>query len=455
MSHITDGDLHAYLDQALDAYEPSESERIRAHLESCAACAQRLDAARALRERAAGILGGAEPGAVPLASLEELKARAVATGGPTDGTSRSRFSWRSPYAIGLGWAATIALALWTGYSVKDFALNPSGRPPAVLAPVRELDAVSAVEQPAELDEKADQLPASKLESEALGLLSSGGSERGGSKEAGTPAAADRVSPDVSAALRADQPERKTQRRNRDEFRPAERGAAEPARRVARPSAPVAFDDAPANEEHRIVGTVVHAETGLPLAGAQVVVEGMAIGTLTDEEGRFAIPNAPAGDQSVRVVMLGFAQANDTVTIGPNEPADITFELSPSLVALDAMVVTANRAAALGEPLVPDLEVRRNDRVELPGMGQGMLIVQILPSGGDLELWRLTASELAVASPGTDVEDRAAEITAYFKNSLPPGWSMAVLERRDGYLVARAPLPQEELDALVERVPDGG
>lgn len=89
------------------------------------------------------------------------------------------------------------------------------------------------------------------------------------------------------------------------------------------------------------------------------------------------------------------------------------------------------------------------------MGQGMLIVQILPTGGDLELWSLATSELAAASPGTDLEDRAAEITAYFRNSLPRGWSMAVLERPGGYLVARAPLPQAELDALMERVPDGG
>lgn len=422
MSHITDGDLHAYLDQALDAYGPSEPERIRAHLESCAACAQRLDAARALRERATGILGGAGPGAVSLASLEELKARAAATGGPAARTSRSRLSWRSPYAIGLGWAATITLALFAGYSVKDRAPNPSGRRPEALAPAQELDAVSAVEQPAGLDERADQFPASKREAKALGLLSSGGAVRGGAAVAGVPAdtlakidtdrdvaavderRAERaalVSPrEAPAALRADQPDQERQRRNRDEFRAAERIAAERARRVARPAVPAAFDDAPANEARRIVG-------------------------------------------------------NDTVTIGPDEPADVTFELSPRLVESDAMVVTASRAAGLGEPLVPDLELRRIDRVELPGMGQGMLIVQILPTGGDLELWSLATSELAAASPGTDLEDRAAEITAYFRNSLPRGWSMTVRERPGGYLVARAPLPQEELDVLMDRVPDGG
>ena len=598
MSHITDGDLHAYLDQALDAYAPAEAERIRAHLETCSDCAQRLEEERALHQRASGILGGADPGALQLASLEELEARAAATGGRTDNTPRSGFSWRSPSAIGMGWAATIALALWTGYSVKDFAPNPSVRPspPAVLEPRREMDAVSAAEQPAELDDEADKSPDAKLEAEALELLSSGVAVvRGGAAGSGAAAefdrdrnlaavdertpertAADPVSPpQVLAGLRADQPEQERQHRIRDEFRPVER-AAEQARRVPPPAAPASltFDDSPANEASRIVGTVVHAETGAPLAGAQVVVEGTAIGALTNEEGRFVIANAPAGDQSVRVVMLGFAQANDTVTIGPDEPADVTFELSPKMMELSGLVVEASRrpearrelgntvgrimgdsvavasvdsiaaqARALdarsdvisilganslalsddplvyvdgvlmkiagtddlnddsrpgretsrlgdlkpndiqsievlkgpvaselygtaaangvllittksGSATVSGLEVRRVDLVELPGMGRVTRIVQTLPNGGDLELWPLADTELAAASPGTDPEDRVAQITDYFKNSLPRGWSMVVQEREGGYLVARAPLSEAELEALMERVPDG-
>jgi len=88
------------------------------------------------------------------------------------------------------------------------------------------------------------------------------------------------------------------------------------------------------------------------------------------------------------------------------------------------------------------------------MGQTTLIVQTLPKGGDLELWSVSASQLATASPATAPEDRIVQITAYFGNSLPRGWSMTVQERPGGYLVARAPLPQAELDALLARLPDG-
>ncbi len=395
MSHITDGDLHAYLDQALDAYAPVEAERIRGHLESCADCAKRLEAERALRERATGILGAADPGTPSLASLEELKARAAATAGPIDRSSKSRFSWRSPYAIGMGWAATIALALWTGYSVKDFVPNPSGRPPVALEPMRELDAVSANDQGAGPDEKADQFRASRLEAEVSAQMSSAESVRGGAEGAGAPA-------DVVAEAGQDQDlavdEGRQRLRRANAARPervdaAVRNEAAPAAQP-RPPAPTVFEDSPVNRSRGVAGKVLDARK-----------------TLEQEE--------------------------------PQEGA----------MAVDGMLlITAERGFG-GVP--PGLEMGRVDVVELPGMGQATLAVYILPDGGDLELWSLTASALAAASPRTDPEDRAAEITAYFRNSLPTGWSMTVQVRPDGYLVARAPLPQAELDALMERVPGGG
>ena len=527
MSHITDGDLHAYLDQALDAYAPAEAERIRAHLESCGDCAQRLDAERALRERATEILGGADSGTVPLASLEELEARAAATAGPTDRASKSRFSLRSPYAIGMGWAATIALALWTGYSVKDFAPNPSGRrsPPAVLEPRRELDAVSTDEQPAELETKADKFRVSEVEDAALRQLSSAGRVRGG--DAGASASADAVAePEQDQDFSLEEERRR--RRVADAELPERIAAAlrKEAARVGRPTAPASelFADVRANEAHRLSGTVIDAETGLPLAGAQVVVTGTNRGTLTNQDGRYVVSDVPAGQYELRAVVLGFSQQTKSITISDDRAVVADFDLSASAVQLDR--ITANvldseeqRARELGasnrqitnedipaasitsledvlagrpeglvldglrdstdtgqkigiggadsislanEPLlfvggsvrVPDLEILRTDRVELPGMGQSTLIVQILPNGGDLELWSLTASSLAAPPPSIELEDRIAQITAYFRNSLPRGWSMAVLERPGGYLVARAQLPQAELDALMERVPEG-
>ncbi|MCL7971689.1 MAG: hypothetical protein M8866_06310 [marine benthic group bacterium] len=115
MSHISEGDLHAWLDGAIPE-ESEEASAFREHLATCAECEGRLDEERALREEAAGILDSARPvGDAP--PFEDLVARAD-TGGTSPagaGAARERLrrGWWSTQR--LGWAATIVLALGAGW----------------------------------------------------------------------------------------------------------------------------------------------------------------------------------------------------------------------------------------------------------------------------------------------------------------------------------------------------
>jgi iron complex outermembrane receptor protein len=54
----------------------------------------------------------------------------------------------------------------------------------------------------------------------------------------------------------------------------------------------------------ITGTVVDGTTSRPLVGAQVLIEGTDIGSLTDNRGRFLILNSPAASVTLRVIMIG-------------------------------------------------------------------------------------------------------------------------------------------------------
>ncbi len=117
MSHVDEGMLHAYLDHA---DRPSgEWRAVEDHLASCADCRQRLDDARALRERAAVILEASGPAAVPVPPFDTVLARA---GGKAP---------RRVLGIGrlraLGWAASIALAVGVGWMARG-ALNPLRSP---------------------------------------------------------------------------------------------------------------------------------------------------------------------------------------------------------------------------------------------------------------------------------------------------------------------------------------
>jgi TonB-linked SusC/RagA family outer membrane protein len=102
-------------------------------------------------------------------------------------------------------------------------------------------------------------------------------------------------------------------------------------------APAALE---AQDRGTITGTVVEQGTGRPLPGVQVRVSGTPLGTLTNQQGRFLIPNVPTGTREVRANLIGFGSAARTVAIAAGETQTVTLELTPTAVELDAVVVTA-------------------------------------------------------------------------------------------------------------------
>ena len=93
--------------------------------------------------------------------------------------------------------------------------------------------------------------------------------------------------------------------------------------------------APVSAQNTITGTVVDGSTQRPLGGAQVLVEGTELGSLTDNRGRFLILNSPSATVTVRVVLIGYLEATATVS---SEQA-VTIEMQETAISLDEIVVT--------------------------------------------------------------------------------------------------------------------
>ena len=116
----------------------------------------------------------------------------------------------------------------------------------------------------------------------------------------------------------------------------------------------------AQETGTVTGTVTDQTTGQPLVGAQMVVAGTNRGTLTNSEGRYSLANVPAGERQIRAVIIGYGQSTQTVTVPAGGSVTADFQLAPSAVELEAVVVNVvtgreQRARELGSK-VANIEV---------------------------------------------------------------------------------------------------
>jgi TonB-linked SusC/RagA family outer membrane protein len=95
----------------------------------------------------------------------------------------------------------------------------------------------------------------------------------------------------------------------------------------------------AQQTGTIRGVVQDAASLQPVPAAQVVVEGVRLGGVTDAQGRFLILNVPAGEHVVRVEILGYAPATQTVQVAPGATATANFRVASEAIALQEVVVT--------------------------------------------------------------------------------------------------------------------
>jgi hypothetical protein len=97
---------------------------------------------------------------------------------------------------------------------------------------------------------------------------------------------------------------------------------------------------------KVIGTVTDLDTGQPLVGAQVVVEGTNLGNVTNEDGYFFINNVPVGIQNLTAQYLGYQTTTNQQRILAGQTMTLDFQLSSEVVQAEGIVATIER-----EPLV--------------------------------------------------------------------------------------------------------
>ncbi len=112
----------------------------------------------------------------------------------------------------------------------------------------------------------------------------------------------------------------------------------------------------------IAGTIIDIQTGKPLFGVNVIIEGTLLGAATDMDGYFRIERIPPGEYRLIVTMIGYKKNSEKqFRITPNHETEINFQLEPTVLKQPTLIVTASKRKQLIENASTTVDVidRRN------------------------------------------------------------------------------------------------
>ncbi|MCH2464760.1 MAG: TonB-dependent receptor plug domain-containing protein, partial [Gemmatimonadetes bacterium] len=104
-------------------------------------------------------------------------------------------------------------------------------------------------------------------------------------------------------------------------------------------------DTAAQNTGTVTGLVLDNTVQIPLAGAQMTVDGTPIGGLVNNTGRYLLLNVPAGEQSITAQIIGYSTVTVTVTVTAGETVTADFNLRQEAVSLEGVIVTGTAGAA--------------------------------------------------------------------------------------------------------------
>lgn len=101
---------------------------------------------------------------------------------------------------------------------------------------------------------------------------------------------------------------------------------------------------------RVQGKVTEEESGRPLEGARVRMGRSGLVAVTDQQGRFVIPRAPAGSDTLTVAYIGREQQGQVVNVRAGQTATVDFSLGVATVVLQELTALGVRAKTQAEAL---------------------------------------------------------------------------------------------------------
>ncbi len=116
---------------------------------------------------------------------------------------------------------------------------------------------------------------------------------------------------------------------------------------------------------KIAGRVTDANSGQPIPGVAVVVDGLRIGATTDSDGNYFVIGIPPGTYSVRAAIIGYTAVTTTrVVVNIERTTRIDYELDESAIEVAGVTVVADREIIRLDVGSSQGNITREDMIEL-------------------------------------------------------------------------------------------
>ena len=117
---------------------------------------------------------------------------------------------------------------------------------------------------------------------------------------------------------------------------------------------------------KIAGIVIDKDSGDPLPGANIVIDGTYKGAAADENGNFFIINLPPGVYNIKASMIGYSTLTiQKVRVNVNSTSNIRFELKTETIEGEAIVITASAIAVKKDQTSSVRSVTTDELAKLP------------------------------------------------------------------------------------------
>lgn len=334
MQHPDEGMIHAWLDGELSE---DQANQMAAHTSECPECAARVAEARGLVAASTRIL----------TALDDVPAGVTPKGSAVPPTPLPRRHWYDRTDL----RAAAAVLLVAGASlvlVRSGSDSGGGATREMLSMADKAPASSAVADSA------------AIESSAASQKMVGGVTEKPSMQAAISPPRSRVGADATAGFRSDRRKAAVDEMSTANARSAVLGKSKSEESVADVQSLKTQTIVGGPEERAAVsfgahiasgpfggveGRVTDGRTGKGLPSVQVRVQGVAVGSTTDDDGLFRISNVPAGAQRLQIRHIGYE--TQSIPLAVRDGASVTAQvaLAPSSVSLNEVVVTSKRGSS--------------------------------------------------------------------------------------------------------------